>query len=155
MLQIREATAADAHVIARFQQSMAWETEQHHLDETSLSSGVRAVLEDSAKGRYFVAEGGGQVVGCLMITREFSDWRDGWFWWIQSVYVVEAWRRNGVFRSLYRFVQQLASQTPGVLGLRLYVDHDNHKAQRTYEAMGMQRARYAMFESRTVPSGTE
>ena len=176
MLHVRAALLADAPVIAAFQQAMAWETEKLRLDEATLASGVWSVLADPAKGQYFVAEDlgdapdvpapaalsasqpaplPGAVVGSLMITREYSDWRDGWFWWIQSVYVVEAWRRRGVFRSLYRFVQQLASQSPGVCGLRLYVDHDNHKAHRTYELVGMQRARYTMFESRTVPSGTE
>lgn len=166
MIHVRPARLDDAPTLIAFQKAMAWETEELRLDEAILSSGIRSVLEDPAKGHYFVAETQAPtsaeaktvapaVVGSLMLTREYSDWRDGWFWWIQSVYVVEAWRRNGVFRSLYRFVQQLASQSPGVCGLRLYVDHDNHKAHRTYELVGMQRARYTMYESRTVPEGTE
>ena len=128
-------------------QAMAWETEQKQLDRATLERGVLAVLGDAAKGFYLVAEDEtGEVVGQLMVTFEWSDWRAGTFWWIQSVYVTPAARRSGVYRALYEHVRALANATEGVCGLRLYVERENTAAQATYAALGMARAHYEMFE---------
>jgi GNAT superfamily N-acetyltransferase len=107
---------------------------------------VRALLEDPAKGLYFVAEEAGQVVGQVMITFEWSDWRNGMFWWLQSVYVREEFRGQGVFRALFEHVRQLAGQQAGVCGLRLYVERENERAKAAYERQGMTNAGYEVFE---------
>src|SRR4249919_4316461 len=137
---------------------MAMETEGKRLDPQVVHDGVANGIADPAKARYFVAmedasvagaETLGIPVGTLMLTREWSDWRNGHWWWIQSVYVVPTHRRQGVFAALYRHVEQLARATPGVIGLRLYVERENAIAHRTYAALGMQDAGYAMYEHRT------
>ncbi|MSR53434.1 MAG: GNAT family N-acetyltransferase [Gemmataceae bacterium] len=145
-LNIRRATERDAASIADFNSRMAWETEHKRLDPDVVGRGVSRVFGDSAKGFYLVAESAGEVVGQLMITFEWSDWRDGWFWWIQSVYVREDQRRSGVFRSLYEATIQLAKSEQNVVGLRLYVERDNTRAQRTYEQLGMRNADYLVQE---------
>src|SRR4051794_2531126 len=119
---IRAARAADAEVIAEFNRRMALETENKTLDPNVLSAGVQAMLQDPARGRYFVAEMSGEVVGQLGVTLEWSDWRNGNFWWIQSVYVAQTARRQGVFRALYQHVLQEAKQASNVIGVRLYVE---------------------------------
>ena len=130
---------------------MAWETEQRRLDPERVRLGVAALLNDAAKGRYFVAEveNGGRVVvgGQLLITYEWSDWRNGSFWWIQSVYVAEEFRASGVFKALYHHVQALAKERNDVCGLRLYVDAHNSKARKAYERLGMKRTDYEFFET--------
>lgn len=133
-------------MIARFNSMMAWETEALRLDPECVLHGVQAVLEDDSKGFYVVAMGNEEVVGQLMITYEWSDWRNGTFWWIQSVYVTENYRRRGVFRSLYEWVQEQARSNKNVCGLRLYVERDNDRAQRTYQDLGMQVTAYKMLE---------
>jgi len=133
-------------VIAAFNLAMARETEDKALDPERLAAGVRAVFEDPARGDYAVAELGGRVVGCLLLTREWSDWRDGTFWWIQSVYVAPEARGRGVFRALWEHVAAQARATPGVCGLRLYVERANERARSVYEAVGMRRSHYEMFE---------
>jgi GNAT superfamily N-acetyltransferase len=154
-VRIREAEATDAPLLARWAQAMALETEHKHLDPEVLLAGVVAGIADAAKARYFVAmqdaalaghETIGIALGSLMLTREWSDWRNGDWWWIQSVYVEPAHRRQGVFAALYRHVEQQARTTPGVIGLRLYVERDNAVAQRTYAALGMRDAGYAIYE---------
>jgi GNAT superfamily N-acetyltransferase len=154
-VRIREAEATDAPLLARWAQAMALETEHKHLDPEVLLAGVVAGIADAAKARYFVAmqdaalaghETIGIALGSLMLTREWSDWRNGDWWWIQSVYVEPAHRRQGVFAALYRHVEQQARTTPGVIGLRLYVERDNAVAQRTYAALGMCDAGYAIYE---------
>ena len=145
-LNLRFAAIADAEVIAGYNAAMALETEHITLDGERLLQGVRAVLGDATKGFYIVAESDGQVVGQMMITFEWSDWRNANFWWIQSVYVHRDFRQQGVFRSLYRFAMERAEQDPGVCGLRLYVEAQNHNAQRTYERLGMKRTPYRMYE---------
>jgi ribosomal protein S18 acetylase RimI-like enzyme len=145
-VQIRRAVAADAEVIARYNAAMALETEHIELQRERLLNGVRAVLADAGKGLYLVAEVAGGVAGQMMITYEWSDWRNGVFWWIQSVYVDPAWRRRGVFRSLYRQALHEARAAGNVCGLRLYVEAGNQAARRTYEELGMNKTVYEMFE---------
>jgi GNAT superfamily N-acetyltransferase len=153
--RVRAAHAADAPLIAGWNAAMAWETEHKRLDAGVLGAGVAAGLADAAKARYFIAmddatvagrETIGVPVGTLMLTTEWSDWRNGDWWWIQSVYVPEEHRRRGVFAALYRHVEQLARATPGVIGLRLYVERDNTVAQSTYASLGMRDAGYAIRE---------
>jgi GNAT superfamily N-acetyltransferase len=145
-LTVRIAVAADAPVITEFNQRLALETEDKSLDSAVLTAGVDAVLADRARGVYFLAEEAGQVLGQLMITTEWSDWRNGWMWWIQSVYVRQQARRRGIFRTLYHHVEQAARTTPDVIGLRLYVEHENRKAQETYRSLGMVQTGYLLFE---------
>ena len=145
MILVREAQAADAEVMVRFNAAMAFETETLRLDEDCLRRGVLAVLADHAKGRYFLAEAESRIVGQTLVTYEWSDWRHGFWWWIQSVYVVPDYRRRGVFSALYRHVQS-AAETQGALGLRLYVEEQNLPAQETYLNLGMRASHYRMFE---------
>ncbi len=144
--QVREATSLDAEIIMTFNRRMAQETEGKDLSLDVLGAGVRAVIENQTLGRYFVACRDGEIVGQLMLTTEWSDWRNGQIWWIQSVYVRPEFRRSGVFRALYRHVEQLGPRIPGVVGLRLYVEHSNVVAQGVYERLGMRNAGYVVFE---------
>jgi ribosomal protein S18 acetylase RimI-like enzyme len=125
---------------------MARETEGRELARPTLDAGVRRLLEREDRGFYWIAEYGGEAAGCLMITREWSDWRNGEFWWIQSVYVRPEMRRRGVYRTLHEHVVRQAASNPDVCGLRLYVERDNETAQRTYQALGMEQTAYRMFE---------
>ncbi|HEV8603733.1 MAG TPA: GNAT family N-acetyltransferase [Tepidisphaeraceae bacterium] len=144
-LHIRSATRDDASTIADFNIRLAMETENLALDPSTIFPGVRAVLQDPSKGQYFVAEIGGSVVGCLMITHEWSDWRNGDIWWIQSVYVHPDFRRRGVFSHLYRHVEKVAAAA-GAVGLRLYMEEENSAAQTTYERLGMHLTPYRVLE---------
>lgn len=143
---IRAATADDLEALVEYNGLMALESEGKELDLELLRPGVAAALADPHKGRYFVAEEDGAVLGQLMFTYEWSDWRNGWFWWIQSVYVRPEARRRGVFRALYEHVQRAARAEPRVIGLRLYVERDNHVAQQTYQRLGMERTGYQVLE---------
>jgi ribosomal protein S18 acetylase RimI-like enzyme len=143
---IRTAGPDDAAMIAEFNRRLSWETEQKRLDPVILGRGVARVLADPGRGFYLVAESGGEVVGQLMATFEWSDWRDGWFWWVQSVYVREEHRRNGVFRALFRELMARAHVTGDVVGVRLYVEKDNTRAQATYERLGLTDAGYLVRE---------
>jgi len=149
-IKIREAGLSDTGIIAEFSLRLAWETEQRRLDPDLLQAGVAALLHDDAKGKYFLAESGvgGQlaIAGQLSITYEWSDWRNGNFWWIQSVYVDKAFRGQGVFSSLFRHVQSLAKVTKEVCGLRLYMEANNETARRAYHRLGFQQTHYQMFE---------
>jgi ribosomal protein S18 acetylase RimI-like enzyme len=146
-LQIRDATAADVAVIVSNNAAMAFETEHRTLDPAIVGPGVATVLADRSHGRYFLAvDATDAVVGQLMVTYEWSDWRNGQFWWIQSVYVAPASRRAGVFRALYAHVERLALESDRVCGLRLYVETDNVAARRTYERCGMRDAGYRVME---------
>jgi GNAT superfamily N-acetyltransferase len=144
---IRRATPADAAVVVEFNRLLAQESEGKALDPVTLVPGVRAALEDPRKALYFLAEEGGQVLGQLGVTFEWSDWRNGWFWWIQSVYVRPEARRRGVFRALFDQVRRLAAADPEVIGLRLYVENANKAAQQTYQQMGMRAAGYFVLET--------
>ena len=143
---IRQATIADASIIARFNVLMAAETEHITLDQNRLRKGVEALLRDSTKGFYIVAENNNAVVGQLMITYEWSDWRDGVFWWIQSVYVEKAARGTGVFKALFDYIHALAKTKLDVCGLRLYVEKKNTRAKQTYERLAMHSSHYEMYE---------
>jgi ribosomal protein S18 acetylase RimI-like enzyme len=142
---IREANGDDAARIVLFNQAMARETEGRELDRKVLTRGVEALLKDPARGRYFVAVKGEEVVGQVMITTEWSDWRNGRVWWLQSVYVSKRHRREGVYRMLHDHVRETALAEK-VLGIRLYVERDNLAAQDTYQALGMAASQYLMFE---------
>jgi GNAT superfamily N-acetyltransferase len=143
---IRPATDTDAAVVCEFNWLLAHESEGKDLDRVQLEPGVRAVFADAHKGCYFLAERDGEVVGQLGLTYEFSDWRNGWFWWIQSVYVVSSARRQGVFRALFQHVEQAARADATVVGLRLYVERDNHAAHDTYKNLGLNWTSYGMME---------
>jgi len=151
-LRVRTATLADAERIAAFQQAMALETEGKVLDATTLRRGVAGVFEAPEKGFYLVAaadtaEGGtAPVVASLLITYEWSDWRNATFWWIQSVYVDAGWRRKGVYRAMYDHVLSLARARGEVCGIRLYVERTNTVAQKTYDNLGMHKSHYDLYE---------
>jgi ribosomal protein S18 acetylase RimI-like enzyme len=145
-MRVRIAEPRDIAAIAEMNMAMAWETEQTRLSENTLVRGIQAVLGNPGHGFYVVAESNDQVVGCLMITFEWSDWRCGQFWWIQSLYVRPASRRQGVFRKLHEFVKTEASRRPDVCGIRLYVEHSNETAQRAYQQIGMHPRSYQMYE---------
>lgn len=146
-MQIREALESDAGQIAEFNSRLAAETEGIQLLPGVVGPGVEAMLADPSKGRYWVAESRGRIVGQIMVTYEWSDWRNGMIWWVQSVYVDSEFRRGGVFSALYRHVESLARDDPGVCGLRLYVDRRNERAQRTYESLGMNMTEYRVMET--------
>ena len=145
-LSLRRAAPADGPVVAEFNRRLARESEGKALDPAVLAAGVAAVLADARKGLYFLAEQDQTVLGQIMVTFEWSDWRNGWIWWIQSVYVRPEARRQGVFRALFRHVHQMARQDPGVIGLRLYVERDNHAAQEVYQRLGLGRTSYLVME---------
>ena len=143
---IRLATPADRDVLVGFARAMALETERLELDLETVRAGVAALLADPARGRVFVVDVGGAPAATLMITYEWSDWRNGFFWWIQSVYVAPAHRRRGLYRLLHEHVRDLAARTDGVYGLRLYVERENRNAQSTYRRMGMEETHYRLYE---------
>jgi GNAT superfamily N-acetyltransferase len=143
---IRRATSSDAAVVCEFNRLLAHESEGKELDRALLDPGVRAVLADAHKGCYFLAEQDGQIVGQVGLTYEWSDWRNGWFWWIQSVYVVPLARRHGVFRALYRHVEETARADTTVIGIRLYVERDNQAAHETYQNLGLGWTSYMVME---------
>jgi len=145
-IRIRTATLEDAEFLVRGNAGMALETEARTLDIHVLRAGVCALFDDPARGFYLIAELDGQPAGQLMITYEWSDWRNAAFWWIQSVYTLPEARGRGVFRALYSHVDALARQRGGVCGLRLYVESHNHPAQAIYLRCGMSPAVYRMFE---------
>jgi GNAT superfamily N-acetyltransferase len=143
---IRPATTADIPAIVRFNASLAEETEGLVLDYNRLLEGVRAVIADPAKGFYLLGLHEGVLAGQIMVTTEWSDWRNGTFWWVQSVYVTPDCRSRGVFTALYRHIETLARSRSDICGLRLYVDEHNQRAREAYEHLGMRHARYRMME---------
>jgi GNAT superfamily N-acetyltransferase len=145
-LLIRPARWSDIDVICEFNRRLATETENKDLDPVILKAGVAAMFGDPRKGSYFVAELEGEVVGQLGVTCEWSDWRNGNFWWIQSVFVAASARRHGVFRKLFEHLLQEARAQTNVIGVRLYVEHDNHVAQATYKKLGMAMTGYHVME---------
>ena len=146
---IRRALAQDADELARFNINMARETEAIELKAEVIGAGVRAMIENPQRGFYLVVELDNGIQASLMVTNEWSDWRNGNFWWIQSVYVRPEYRRQGLYRELYARVKELAEQEPGVCGFRLYVERDNRAAQETYQALGMQETEYRIYEELT------
>jgi len=145
-LAIRTGTAADAAAISRFNQAMALETEGKALLPELVDAGVRRLIGEPSLGFYVVATDGDDIVACLLVTQEWSDWRNGLFWWIQSVFVEPGRRRQGVYSSLYEHVQELAAADPQVCGFRLYVEKDNVVAQQAYAALGMAATDYLLYE---------
>lgn len=145
VVQVRAARPDDHGFLVECAAAMALETEHKRLDPQRLARGVATLLREPARGFYLLAECDGRYAGTLMVTYEWSDWRGGDFWWIQSVYVLPALRRTGVYRALHRAVRERA-QAAGAAGLRLYVEQDNARAQQTYAAQGMRRTPYALFE---------
>jgi ribosomal protein S18 acetylase RimI-like enzyme len=145
-ISIRDATETDIEVLAEFNIAMALETEQKVLDPEVIRSGVRALFEDPQLGFYTLVMVDDQVAGSLMITTEWSDWRNGLFWWIQSVYVKPEFRRTGAFSLLYQHTRTQAADRPDVCGLRLYVEKENLRAQQTYLKMGMVETVYRLYE---------
>jgi GNAT superfamily N-acetyltransferase len=145
-ITVRPATSADIAGIAAFNQAMAIETEGKTLATDKIMGGVTRMLNDPSLGFYLVAEADGGLVGCLGITFEWSDWRNGLFWWIQSVFVDANYRRQGVFAHLYNHVSEMARNQTNVCGIRLYVEHDNTNAQQTYLGLGMVETAYKLLE---------
>jgi GNAT superfamily N-acetyltransferase len=145
-INIRHAAAFDAEIIADFNALMAKETENLELDREILRRGTEALFADPSKGIYYLAEIGDTVIGQLMITYEWSDWRNATFWWIQSVYVLPEYRMHGVFRKLYQYIESLAQTRGDICGLRLYVETSNTRAQQTYKALGMNHSHYNMMD---------
>jgi GNAT superfamily N-acetyltransferase len=143
---IRTGQLGDADTLAQFNIAMAWETERKRLDPATVARGVQAVLTNADHGFYAVAVVAGEVVGSLLVTYEWSDWRCGLFWWIQSVYVRPEFRRRGIFKKLHAFLKDEASRRPHVCGLRLYVEDANHAAQQVYAALDMKRTPYHVYE---------
>ena len=143
---VRNATASDIDAIVEYNQRLAQESEGKRLDPAIISAGVRRGFKSPELCRYFVAEVDGRVVGTTMLTYELTDWRDGVVWWLQSVFIEPEYRRHGVFRAIYRHIEALAREHPDVRALRLYVHRDNERAMRTYEAVGMERAGYELYE---------
>lgn len=146
MISIRKGTIADSETIARYQVLMADETEGMVLDSDTVLRGVRAVMEDDWKGFYLVSEVEGKVVGSLLITLEWSDWRAKIIYWIQSLYVEPDYRRRGIFKSMYSFLNEEVASHEDVAGIRLYVDKSNVSAQEVYKALGMNGEHYQLFE---------
>ena len=144
-IRIRAARVDDCETLAAFNAAMALETEAKTLDPAVLRAGIATVLAQPARGFYLVAEIDGATAGCLMVTFEWSDWRNGDWWWLQSVYVVPGCRRFGVFRALYARVENLATARTDVVGVRLYVERENVRAQRTYESLGLRAEHYRLY----------
>ena len=143
-ITIRAATRGDIAFLVEANAAMARETEDKHLDIATLTRGVTAVFDEPRRGFYLVAERDGRHAGCLLVTYEWSDWRNGDWWWFQSVYVTPEARRHGVFGTMYRHIEAQASAA-GAVGLRLYVEWENERAQRTYAALGMEQEHYHMY----------
>lgn len=146
MIHVRAGEKRDIDTIVALQLCLARETEDLRLDRAVVTDGVRAVVEDPAKGRYWLAEEDGEIAGCLLTVPEWSDWRNGAVLWIHSLYVPPESRRRGVFRSLYRHLRQMVEADDSLKGLRLYVNRRNAAAKKVYEAMGMDSRHYKMFE---------
>ncbi|MCP4750526.1 MAG: GNAT family N-acetyltransferase [Proteobacteria bacterium] len=150
-LNIRTGRECDAEIIAEYNIAMAEETEGKSLIPTRIRSGVQNLIKSPDLGFYLVAEKQDNVVASLMITTEWSDWRNGLFWWVQSVYVHPEYRCQGVYRKLYSHVKTLAYEKGNVCGIRLYVERDNQIAQKTYRSQGMKETHYRLFEEEFQP----
>ncbi len=148
IIKVRVARPRDRKRLTDFQMQMALETEGAELDRRIVSQGIKSLLDDPHKATYFVAEFEGVkgIVGCLMITDEWSDWRNGWVWWIQSLYVLPEFRNKGVFTALFEHVWTIVDSTSDVKGIRLYVDKRNTRAQEVYKSIGMTGEHYITYE---------
>jgi ribosomal protein S18 acetylase RimI-like enzyme len=146
LIKIRKAIIEDLETIVKFNYNLAKQTEDKELDLEILTKGVRAMLNDTSKGQYYVYEIDGKVVGQIMNTYEWSDWRNGTFLWVQSVYVDEEHRRKGIFKELYNHVKQICDNDEKIAGIRLYVEKENFNAKATYKSLGMDECNYHMYE---------
>jgi GNAT superfamily N-acetyltransferase len=145
MILIRKAIPSDASSIIDFQEKMAMETEEIKLAPETVTNGVIGIFQHQERGQYYVAEENGKVVASLLITYEWSDWRNCNVWWFQSVFVIPEYRRKGIFRKMYNHIKKLAEEQD-IAGLRLYVETKNATAQKTYEALGMSSGHYSFYE---------
>jgi GNAT superfamily N-acetyltransferase len=143
---IRIANRDDAGTLAKFNTAMAWETEAKKLAPELITAGVNKLFDEPDAGFYTVVEADSRVIAALMITTEWSDWRNGFFWWIQSVYVEPEYRGQGIFTGLYEHIKDRAKSAGNVCGLRLYVEKENQRAQRTYIKTGMLETHYRLYE---------
>jgi GNAT superfamily N-acetyltransferase len=143
---VRAARGGDLDRLVDWNLGLARETEERELPVAVLRRGIQRALGDPARGRYFVAEEAGRPAGALLVTTEWSDWRDGWLWWIQSVFVEPAHRGRGVYRALHERVRAEARARGDVAGLRLYVERENERAQRLYRSLGMEETAYRLYE---------
>ena len=146
MVEVRRAKRGDISYIIEFQKQMALETEDLTLDDQKIKKGVEAVFNDPEKGFYVVSTSNSQIVASMMITPEWSDWRNGYFLWIQSLYVIPSFRKQGIFRNMYQHIKQIVVETANYLGLRLYVEGNNNTAIDVYMNVGMKGSHYKMFE---------
>lgn len=138
----------DIESIVQFQAKMAMESEGTTLDLEKVTKGVTAAMNDESKGIYWVAKINGKAIGSLMVTREWSDWNNEWYWWIQSVYVLPDYRKHGVYKAMYSTLKEVAKENK-VSQIRLYVDKTNHPAQQVYQRLGMHESHYLMYEENT------
>lgn len=145
-ISIRKATFSDIPVLLDFQLKLALETENLKLDPGTLEKGMRSLFNDPSKGLYYVAEADDEIAGCHMLTYEWSDWRNGMVYWLQSVYVKSEFRKHGIFKKMFNRLMEEIRDNPGIIGLRLYVDKSNERAQKVYAAMGMNGDHYSVFE---------
>jgi GNAT superfamily N-acetyltransferase len=146
MISIRKANVQDIPILIDFQLRLAFESENVKLNADTLQKGMKALFDDPSKGFYYVAEDNSEIVGCHMITYEWSDWRNGMVWWLQSVYVKESHRKSGVFRKMHENLISMMRNDPAIIGLRLYVDNSNVRARQVYTAIGMNGNHYSVFE---------
>jgi len=146
-LRIRRADSRDTNTIAGFNASMAQETENKALDKDATLKGAAYLFENPGYGFYLIAECNGETAGSLMVTYEWSDWRNKFYWWVQSVYIKPEFRRQGIFRAMYENLTAQAKEAGNVCGLRLYVEKENKRAQATYAELGMTPSHYLMYET--------
>ena len=146
MITIQKALPNHIDILIDFQQRLAYESEGVRLDASTLREGMEAMFDDPAKGLYYIARDGNEVVGCHMITYEWSDWKNGMVWWLQSVYVKESHRKKGIFKMMYDNVVSMIKKDPSLIALRLYVDKSNERAMKVYSAMGMDGSHYTVYE---------
>lgn len=145
-ITIQKATAEHIGVLIDFQQRLALESEGIKLNGETLRKGMKAMFVDPSKGIYYVVKEEHEIIGCHMITYEWSDWRNGMVWWLQSVYVKESYRKKGIFKMMYDNLINIIKKDPQLIGLRLYVDKSNERALKVYEAMGMDGSHYTVYE---------
>jgi ribosomal protein S18 acetylase RimI-like enzyme len=146
MITIQKALSVHIDILIDFQQRLAYESEEVTLDSSTLRKGMEAMFADPGKGLYYIASDGDEVVGCHMITYEWSDWKNGMVWWLQSVYVKESHRKKGIFKMMYDNVISMIKKDPNLIALRLYVDKSNERAMKVYSAMGMDGSHYTVYE---------
>lgn len=145
-IQYRKAITSDIPLLTEFNVSLAFESQKLKLDPAVTCKGVESVINDSNRGFYLLAESANITLACLLVTREWSDWRNGFFWWLQSVYVRESHRRQGIFSGMMQEIRKMAAAAPDVVDIRLYVNKDNHSAIKTYLETGFKKSSYQIME---------